>query len=481
MARMSAQPGRAKRMGLVALTLSVLCVSCTSSETSVTGPSTTRCGVTVGSSMETAPASGGSGTITIGAARDCTWAASNGAPWVVITSATSGQGDGSVTFRVAANSDPVGRRTTIDVNDKAISIAQEAAPCVFAVSPTSADIPASGGRVTIQMRGHSACSWSASSDAGWARITSPVSGQGDGSIHVDVEANGGAARSARVVSAGMAVAIAQASGAPAPPPPPPPPPACSYSIQPTGQTLPNGGGTGTIDVTTTANSCAWTAKSNVGWILITAGATGTGNGPVTFTVGANDGGSRTGTLSVAGHTFTVAQAGASCSYSINPSSAAVVVAGETITTSVATGPSCAWSSASHAGWIMIVAGGSGPGPGTVTLNIAANQGAARTGTATIAAQTFTVTQAAAPCTFSITPSAQTVPGAGGTGTVGVTAGEGCTWTAVSNATDWLTITGGTPGSGNGSVSFSAAINPGPQRTGTLTIAGQTFTVTQPPQ
>jgi hypothetical protein len=45
---------------------------------------------------------------------------------------------------------------------------------------------------------------------------------------------------------------------------------------------------------------------------------------------------------------------------------------------------------------------------------------------------------------------------------------------------WLTITGPASGTGNGSIAFGAAPkNDGdPTRTGTLTIAGQTFTVTE---
>ena len=60
----------------------------------------------------------------------------------------------------------------------------------------------------------------------------------------------------------------------------------------------------------------------------------------------------------------------------------------------------------------------------------------------------------------------------------VTAGTGCAWTAVSNAT-FITITSGSSGSGNGSVGYSVAANTGStSRNGTMTIAGQTFTVTQ---
>jgi Zn-dependent metalloprotease len=82
------------------------------------------------------------------------------------------------------------------------------------------------------------------------------------------------------------------------------------------------------------------------------------------------------------------------------------------------------------------------------------------------------------CTFSISPTSASQPAGGGTGSVTVTAGAGCAWTAVSNAA-FITITSGASGSGNGTVNYSVASNTGTSsRTGTLTIAGQTFTVTQ---
>ena len=82
------------------------------------------------------------------------------------------------------------------------------------------------------------------------------------------------------------------------------------------------------------------------------------------------------------------------------------------------------------------------------------------------------------CTYSISPTSASYAAAGGTGSVSVTAGAGCNWTAVSNAT-FITITSGSSGTGNGTVNFSVAANAGStSRTGTLTIAGLTFTVTQ---
>ncbi len=63
------------------------------------------------------------------------------------------------------------------------------------------------------------------------------------------------------------------------------------------------------------------------------------------------------------------------------------------------------------------------------------------------------------------------------GTIGVTATGAGTWTAATNAS-WITIVGPASGSGNGTVSFTVTANTGAARSGTLTINGQTFTITQ---
>jgi hypothetical protein len=61
----------------------------------------------------------------------------------------------------------------------------------------------------------------------------------------------------------------------------------------------------------------------------------------------------------------------------------------------------------------------------------------------------------------------------------VTSGAACGWTAVSNVT-WITVTAGSSGTSNGSVGYNVASNStASSRTGTLTVAGQTVTVTQP--
>ena len=82
------------------------------------------------------------------------------------------------------------------------------------------------------------------------------------------------------------------------------------------------------------------------------------------------------------------------------------------------------------------------------------------------------------CTYTLTPTTQSFPASGGSGTVNVAAGSGCSWTAVRNDS-WIIITSNASGAGTGTVNYSVSANPGSSsRTGTLTIAGNTVTVSQ---
>lgn len=83
------------------------------------------------------------------------------------------------------------------------------------------------------------------------------------------------------------------------------------------------------------------------------------------------------------------------------------------------------------------------------------------------------------CTYAITPtSVSLTPSAYTNQTVAVTAATGCPWTAMSDSTTWLTVTGGASGTSFGTVTYNVTANAGAARTGHITIGSQTFTVTQ---
>ena len=88
--------------------------------------------------------------------------------------------------------------------------------------------------------------------------------------------------------------------------------------------------------------------------------------------------------------------------------------------------------------------------------------------------------AALPCTSAptIASSSASFPGSGGSGSVDVMSVAACGWIAESTAS-WITITGGSSGTGNGSVSYSIGGNLGSNiRSGAIIVGGQTFTVYQ---
>ncbi len=85
--------------------------------------------------------------------------------------------------------------------------------------------------------------------------------------------------------------------------------ACTYSLNHEVATWPKEGGSHEVQVTA-GSGCAWTAVSNnTAWLTVTSGASGTGNGTVNYTVAANSGAARLGTITIAGRIFGVVQGG----------------------------------------------------------------------------------------------------------------------------------------------------------------------------
>ncbi len=82
------------------------------------------------------------------------------------------------------------------------------------------------------------------------------------------------------------------------------------------------------------------------------------------------------------------------------------------------------------------------------------------------------------CSYSLSPSSQLFPADGGPGSLGVLTQPDCPWTAVSGAPH-LTISSGFSGTGSGTVRYTVAPNnAAAARSGTLSIASQTATITQ---
>lgn len=201
-------------------------VACGSSaSTNVTSPSAGgRCEASVGAPTSSFGPTGGTGSVAVTVARECTWHAASQAGWITMTSAADGQGNGTVSFRVAENGDPVARQGALAVADRQVAVAQEPAPCRFEVASAATGIGPEGGELTVEVRGHPACTWTARSDVTWAAV-SPNTGKGNAVVHVAVSRNPGTARQLSLVVAGQAVNAMQRSADSPPAPTPAPTPA----------------------------------------------------------------------------------------------------------------------------------------------------------------------------------------------------------------------------------------------------------------
>ncbi len=247
---------------------------------------------------------------------------------------------------------------------------------------------------------------------------------------------------------------------------------CSVSLSPTTSPLGSAGGSGSI-VVTASRECSWSVKSEADWITITSALNGQGEGRVDYAAASNPTPEvRRGGVVVGERRTEVIQSGAPCEFTLTPASGSFGSGGGSAAVTVTTLAGCTWTATSHDSWITVTSGSSGLGGGAVQLLVAANTGPPRAGTVSMAGRLFTVTQAAA-CTYSIAPTTQVVSFAGGTFTVQVFTQAWCHWSAAtSDAFIQLATSSGT---GPGAVTYQ--VDPGVLR-GTITIAGQTLTITR---
>ncbi len=404
-------------------------------------------------------------------------------------------------------------------------------PCIYSIDSTSAVFSSAAGTDSVKVTTQSQCKWTASNTLSWITIKSGSSGTGSGTVSYSVAANSSTSqRTGSMTIAGNTFTVTQsgASGGPSgytfcsnenqhcsfsgkdqvafgangkfvyksfrngvdcktsvfgKDPIPGVAKACytkdtgcTYTISPASKMFGSNSSNAALAVTTSSRTCKWTATSNASWMTITSGSSGSGSKAVGYSVSANTGTSpRTGTLTVAGQTFTVTQAGAS-QYTLSVSGAGTgggtvtstdnkINCGSTCSAAYIAGATVALTAVSNNGATFIGwsgAGCSGTGNCSITLTADTN-----------------VTATFASCTFSIAPAANQFGASSGTGNVAVSASSSsCTWTAASNAL-WITITSGGSGTGNGNLRYTVSANTGASsRTGTLTIAGQTFTITQ---
>ena len=257
---------------------------------------------------------------------------------------------------------------------------------------------------------------------------------------------------------------------------------CQVSLAAPSSSIGPDGGTGIITITTSPE-CPWDVSTGATWLSGLSPTSGQGTGTVEFRAAPNPLPSvREGDIIVNENRLRVSQA-AACRVQLRSSSLTIDAGGGSREVVVSAPSACSWTAATDASWISFTTPVTRTGDGSVGVSIAPNRGTERrAGTIVVADQRFSVTQepeAPLPgCVYLISSTSQgVVPSGGADLSASITVANGCAWTA-SSSVAWITVLAGASGTGNGSVAFRVAANPGSGRTGTVTVAGQTFTLTQ---
>jgi len=175
--------------------------------------------------------------------------------------------------------------------------------------------------------------------------------------------------------------------------------AATYRLEPEVQIMPSTAGTGSFQITPEPPFAPWSVVSNQLWLTITSATSGSGPATVNYSVAANTGAFRIGTVSVGGATFNVNQQAPPppCTFNLSgtapPAAPATGQSGTLLFT--ASRPDCTWSASSDKPWAQVFPL-NGTGNASISYTIFPNYTtSARSALFTVGGATATLSQLAA--------------------------------------------------------------------------------------
>ncbi|HMJ92110.1 MAG TPA: BACON domain-containing carbohydrate-binding protein, partial [Candidatus Acidoferrum sp.] len=413
-----------------------------------------------------------SASVNVTAQSACSWFVEETIPWITITAGASGSGNGIVSYDVEANPGTNSRIAVMTIAGKSFTVTQSGDSCPLQLQWSNWVHRAISETGLVGVISAPGCSWGVTNTNSWITINSATE-QGNGYVGYRVASNSNfSARSGVLNIAGAPFTISQVGTG------------CTYRLSTTNRIHGIGLNTAVVGITAGAG-CSWSVINTNSWITILSNAVGTGSATNGYSFSRNtnvNGMPRSGTLNFGGEILLVTQWGSNCGFSFLPVGRTHTIGGESGSVTVnASSTSCAWTIVNPNSWITIPPPSmSGTGTVTFTYSVTNNAGGQqRVGSFTVNGASFTVIQAGVPCIFALSTNAANYGAGGFSGSVDVTAGSGCSWD-IFNTNSWITIQPPLINrTNNGTVNYSADPNiVGFPRTGVVTIAGESFTVTQ---
>jgi hypothetical protein len=180
-----------------------------------------------------------------------------------------------------------------------------------------------------------------------------------------------------------------------------------------------------------------------------------------------------------GQNIGVQQSGTACTFNLQSPTGTVPASGGAGAVGVVSPAVCNWGAvSSDPSWLAITSAG---GAGSSDVQFVAQPNplpTPRSATLTIAGLAYTVSEAGAPCTYTLSSSNVTVASTGATGMLTFSASAaGCSPNPISYA-NWIAVTSTFTGT-SGTVQYTVPPNPSTtNRVGTIRVGEQNFTVTE---
>ena len=413
---------------------------------------------------------GGGAIITSGSA--ASWWARVMEPWITLN-ANSGNIGYPVAYTVSATTNAEQRVGYVYVNGHAHEVTQDGLGGT--IDSDGATFEKVGGSGTIAVGVQNGIAWKATPNVDWLSV-SPTNGIGLGSVIYQVAAyDEVATRQGTLTIAGNTFTVFQYGR--------------RIKLEPATST--QNYETHVIPITVNAlDITQWSVTPNNSWISVVDAGNGQGGDLVSIAIAENPSyKARTGTVTIGTETFTVTQQGrptAELSFNVSPMASTASVEGANGLISVTATPDLPWTATSGANWLTVYAATTnGAGNGNVVYQASPNPTLfERTGTIIVTpetasgmtAKTHMVTQPAAQSALSM--SGYEFEASGEPCSVEVSLAEIVQW-SVENTNSWITVNGSTSRTGPGTVVLQAAANNTVYpRSGTVTIAGKSFSVSQ---
>ena len=259
----------------------------------------------------------------------------------------------------------------------------------------------------------------------------------------------------RGLSAASLLILAGVTGCSGDQKPAPLAPSCTFAVTLGSSEFGGGGGTTAATVKAPAG-CSWAAASQADWITIGAGATGSGDGSVAFSVSAFDGGAtRSGGVVIAKQTFTVTQR--ACDVRVEPAQVTLGDNGGQAEIAIDVDEGCRWTAEAGASWVTIDPA-TGVGAARATVRVDKNREGEREAVVHVNARVVTIRQSAEACRFDVSLAPAVFPVDGGQGVLRVGTRPGCSWRAETDGAAWLMLSGPSNGNGAGEIPVVVSAN-----------------------